>query len=242
MLKHIEVLDKYKGFMEESMFPYHSSDEYNKYFGRVPKFRYHTLKYCFDYFFEKQFKTIAELGTSRSFVDGKFPGCNEDEIKYWEPNNPSKWDWSAGCFTRVVAEIIQNIDINFFTVDLDPRHIFRSKVMTEEFSNVEYYSMSSEEFLQRGDGQLDFVYMDTGDMTPIENTAQLHLRESKLIVERNIVSDGGILLIDDVRSPVPKIVSNEKSDYGKAKYSIPYLQENGFEMVMDEYQVVMIKR
>jgi hypothetical protein len=67
-------------------------------------------------------------------------------------------------------------------------------------------------------------------------------RESKIIIENDLISKGGILLIDDVRSPLPKITSNESSDYGKAKYSIPYLEEDGFELVMDEYQVVMIKR
>lgn len=228
--------------MEESLFPYHPREEFEEYFGRVPKFRYHTLKYCLDYFFENNFKTIVELGTSRSFVDGKFPGCNEDDLKYWEPQNPEKWDWSAGCFTRVIGETIQNTDIDFITVDLDPRHINRSKIMTEGLSNIEYYVMSSEEFLESGDGMIDFLYMDTGDMTPIENTAQLHLRESKLIVEKNLISDGGIVLIDDVKNPGPKFISNEESDYGKAKYSIPYLIENGFELVMDEYQVVLQKK
>jgi predicted O-methyltransferase YrrM len=194
-----------------------------------------------NYFFKNDFKTIVELGTSRSFVDGKFPGCNEDNLKYWEPENPEKWDWSAGCFTRLIGEIIQDTDIDLITVDLDPRHIRRSKIMTEGLSNIEYYVMSSEQFLSEGEGQIDFLYMDTGDMTPIENTAQLHLRESKLIVEKNLISDGGLLLIDDVRSTVPKIISNEESDYGKAKYSIPYLQKNGFELVMDEYQVVLRK-
>jgi hypothetical protein len=56
-----------------------------------------------NYFFENNFKTIVELGTSRSFVDGKFPGCNEDDVKYWEPENPEKWDWSAGIFTKVFS-------------------------------------------------------------------------------------------------------------------------------------------
>jgi len=241
MSTYLEILDNYKDLMEESLFPYHSKEEYEKYFGRVPKFRYHTLNYCLNYFFENDFKTIVELGTSRSFVDGKFPGCNEDDLKYWEPENPEKWDWSAGCFTCLIGEIIQNTDIDLITVDLDPRHIRRSKIMTEGLSNIEYYVMSSEQFLSEGEGQIDFLYMDTGDMTPIENTAQLHLRESKLIVEKNLISDGGLLLIDDVRSPVPKITSNEESDYGKAKYSIPYLQKNGFELVMDEYQVVLRK-
>ena len=242
MSNYLEILNNYKDLMEESLLPYHSKEEYEKHFGFVPKFRYHTLKYCLDYFFENNFQTIVELGTSRSFVDGKFPGCNEDNVKYWEPKNPEKWDWSAGCFTRLVGEIIQNTDIDFITVDLDPRHIRRSSIITGEFSNIEYYVMSSEQFLSEGEGKIDFLYMDTGDMTPIEPTAQLHLREAKLIVERDIISDGGILLIDDVRSPVPKITSNEESDYGKAKYSIPYLRENGFELVMDEYQVVMIKK
>ena len=30
-------------------------------------------------------------------------------------------------------------------------------------------------------------------------------------------------------------------EYGKAKYSIPYLRDNGFEIIMDEYQVLMQK-
>jgi hypothetical protein len=186
--------------------------------------------------------TIVELGTTRSFVDGKFPGCNEDDIKYWEPENPDIWDWSAGCFTRIVGELIQGTDIDFITVDLEPRHIRRSKIVTEGLGNIEHVLMSSEEFLLSGEGKIDFLYMDTGDMSPIEPTAQLHLRESKILVENDLISDNGIILIDDVRNTTPKIISKEESDYGKAKYSIPYLMENGFELVMDEYQVVLVKK
>lgn len=228
--------------MEECFFPYYSKEQFEEYFGRVPKFRYDTFKYCWDNVKKNNFKTIVELGTTRSFVDGKYEGCNSDDVKYWEPENPDKWDWSAGCFTRVFGELIQGTDIELITVDMSQYHIQRSKTITSDMNNIEYFVMSSEEFLSSGEGQIDFLYMDTGDMTPIEFTAQLHLREAKIIVEKNIISDGGILLIDDVRSPLPKMTSNETSDYGKAKYSIPYLQENGFELVMDEYQVVMIKK
>ena len=77
-------------------------------------------------------------------------------------------------------------------------------------------------------------------MTPIEFTAQLHLREAKIIVERNILKDDGIILIDDVKSCVPKL-AGEISDYGKAKYSIPYFLENGYEIVMGEYQFILKK-
>lgn len=237
-----DAIEKYKKYMDEAHQSYCSDEEFIQYFGRVPKFRYDTMRYCWDYFLEKNFKTVVELGTSRSFVDGKYEGCNSDDTHYWEPENPDVWDWSAGCFTRVTAELIQGTDIDFITVDLSPHHITRSQIMTRGFNNIEHFVMSSEEFLESGDGKIDYLYMDTGDMTPIEPTSQLHLREAKIIVERDIMSDGGIILIDDVRNATPKKIAKEKSDYGKAKYSIPYLQENGFDIVMDEYQVVMVKK
>lgn len=236
-----DAIDKYKKYMDEAHTPYCTDEQFIEYFGRVPKFRYDTLRYCWDYFLENNFKLVVELGTSRSFVDGKQDGCNEDNIKYWQPDNPDVWDWSAGCFTRVIGELIQGTDIEFITVDLESRHIKRSKIMTKGFDNIEYFVMSSEDFLESGDGQIDFLYMDTGDMTPIEYTSQLHLREAQIIVEKDLISPGGLILIDDVRNATPKQISKEESDYGKAKYSIPYLEENGFEIVMDEYQVVMKK-
>ena len=221
---------------------YCSDEEFIQYYGRVPLFRYDTLKYCWNHFIKNDFKTIAELGTSRSFVDGKYPGCNSNDVSFWELNNPTVWDWSAGCFTRLIGLSIQDYeDVQLLTVDLEQAHINRCKVMTEGLKNIEYYTMSSEEFLDSGEGQIDFLYMDTGDMTPIEPTAQLHLREAKLLVEKDLISPNGIVLIDDVRNTTPKR-QGEQSDYGKAKYSIPYLIANGFELVMDEYQVVLIKK
>ena len=81
--------------------------------------------------------------------------------------------------------------------------------------------------------------MDTGDVTPIEPTAELHLRESKILVENDLISEDGIILIDDVRNP--QSMKQNDDEYGKEKYSIPYLRDNGFEIIMDEYQVLMQK-
>jgi len=225
--------------MDGAFVPYYKNEDFIKFYSRVPKFRYDTFKYCWDYFLEKNFKTIVEMGTSRSFVDGKFPGCNSDDPKYWDISNPEIWDWSAGCFTRVFGELIQDTDIDLITLDLEAKHIERCKVITSNLKNIQYFVMSSEDFLLNGEGQIDFLYMDTGDVTPIEPTAQLHLRESKILVEKNLISENGLILIDDVRNPQSK--KQDDSEYGKAKYSIPYLQENGFSIIMDEYQIVMEK-
>ena len=87
---------------------------------------------------------------------------------------------------------------------------------------------------------IDLLYVDTGDMTPIEPTALLQLEEAIVVIERNLITPNGIILIDDVRNQTPKQFG-ETSDLGKAKYSIPYFLEHGFTIIADEYQVILQK-
>ena len=71
-----------------------------------------------------------------------------------------------------------------------------------------------------------------------EFTAELHKREAILIVKHDILKDDGIILIDDVRNPCNDF---SKKNLGKSKYSIPYLLNNGYEIIADEYQVILKK-
>lgn len=233
-------MEKYKYFLDNAMKYYQSDEEVIKYFQRIPLSRYYTFKYCLDLINLLENPIIIELGTSRSFVDGRFDGCNSNDIHYWDPDNPEKWDWSAGCFTRVFSELTNNCNLQ--TVDIEENHINRCKLMTKDFSNkIKYIVSSSENFLNNClPKSVDLLYLDTGDMTPIENTAQLHLREAKIIIQKDILKDNGLILIDDVRNCTPK-KAGEISDYGKAKYSIPYFLENGYKIVMDEYQIILKK-
>lgn len=231
-------LEIHKNYLEKAIDYYFAEDEQIKYFGTKPKSRYHSFKYCYDNL-KKDKPLIVELGTSRSFVCGRFEGCNSDDVKYWEPNNPEKWDWSAGSFTKVFSNLYPNSD--FHTLDLMKSHINRCKIMNADRNNITYHVSSSEDFLEKFDKKIDLLYLDTGDMTPIEDTAQLHLREAKIIIEKDILAKNGIILIDDVKSVVPKKIDGETSDLGKAKYSIPYFLENGYESVFNEYQTVLKK-
>lgn len=234
----MNFLEANKNFLDKAIDYYYSKEEQEKYFLEKPKSRYYTFKYCFDNINNKVNPIIVELGTSRSFVDGRFEGCNSNDSKFWEPNNPEKWDWSAGIFTKVFSNLFPNSI--FYTVDLIKSHIDRCKIMNSDSKNIIYSVSSSEDFLNNFSGKIDLLYLDTGDMTPIEYTAQLHLREAKIIVEKDIINKGGIILIDDVKSIVPK-KHGESSDLGKAKYSIPYFLENGYEIIMSEYQYILKK-
>jgi hypothetical protein len=82
-------------------------------------------------------------------VDGRFDGCNSDDVKYWDPKNKEKWDWSAGSFTKVFSNLFLLSD--FHTLDLIKSHIERCKIMNSDMKNITYHISSSEDFLNTFD-------------------------------------------------------------------------------------------
>ena len=61
------------------------------------------------------------------------------------------------------------------------------------------------------------------------------------MVERDLIAPHGLILIDDVKNGTPRKFG-EISEYGKAKYSLAYFLEHDFEILMDEYQVLLRKK
>lgn len=247
----VPLLSWAENHIEQSLAPYKEFLEQGTYAGQdwssfdpLPKSRYETFKVAFEHFEQNQGKVILELGTSRSFTHGGHPGCNSDNPSFWTPNNPENWDWGAGFFTRMAALSLHHLSPEFHTLDLMASHIARCKIMTSDFKDILHYHVSSSEtFLQTCSfpNGIDLLYLDTGDMTPIEPTALLQLREAVIIVERNLIKPGGIILIDDVKNQTPKQYG-DLSGLGKSKYALPYFLDHGFEMLMDEYQVLLRKK
>jgi len=234
------TLEEYKPFLEQGTYNEHDWSFWKK----RPESRYETFKTAFEHFAKGKGRIIVELGTSRSFVDGKYPGCNCNETHFWNPKEISKWDWGAGMFTYVAADVLGHLNPEFHTVDLMRDHIGRCRHMTKPFERfMHYHVRSSERFLKHWPKRkkIDLLYLDTGDISPVEPTAMLHLREAKIIVARNLLADDGIILIDDVRHPVPIKLDGDQTGLGKAKYSIPYFLKNGFELIQDEFQIILRK-
>lgn len=182
---------------------------------------------------------VLELGTSRSFVDGRFEGCNSDDKKYWQKDRPEMWDWGAGCFTLVFGLAGQYVD----TVDLISSHIHRCEYMTDSLCiyNVTHYVENSLNFLRDTLYKYDLIYLDTGDMWPIETSIELQLQESQIIVERNLLTPNGLILIDDVMNGTPREMGDKTNKFGKSEKSLPFLQKNGFKVDFAGYQYILSK-
>jgi len=205
--------------------------------------RYKTFEKAFKLLeenFQEKTRTIVELGTTRSYVGGHLEGCLSSDDRFWKKGQCELWDWSAGCFTIIAAEYCNESkkENEFYTVDLSKEHLRRSKKMTEDIYNkINYIESSSESFLKTFDGNIDFLYIDTGN--PDSHTRNLQLREAKVIVERQIISKKGIILIDDAYRPD----AIKDSDYvNKSEYSVPYFLLKGFELVYSDYQTLLIKK
>jgi len=234
----VTKLKKYKQFLEKGTY---EGQDYS-HFKVKPKSRYHTFKTAFKHFEENKGKILVELGTTRSFVTGGLPGCLSSNSRYWQPNNPEAWDWGAGCFTRLAAECLKHMDPIIYTIDISSAAIQICKTITQDFQGIMRYSRcSSIDFLRTCNFPqgIDLLYLDTGNMD--EQTARLQLQEAQIIVERNLIADNGIILIDDVKNPTPRKLYGDTSGLGKSKYALPYLLNNGFEMIEDEYQIILKK-
>ena len=173
---------------------------------------------------------IVELGTSRSFVDGNVNGCCSPDSSFWQPENPCSWDWGAGVFTKVFSDNLKGEQFKLYTIDPNDTAISIVTTMCKDNKEVQIIKDYSTTFLSSIDFKIDFLYMD--HMESGEEACIKHLEDSKLIVERNLINENGIILIDDVGVNITET---------KGKYSIPFLLENGFEKVLHEYQVLLTK-
>jgi hypothetical protein len=219
--------------------------------GRYERFlgkRYPSVALSFERIANKTSPIIVELGSSRSYVSGGNDGCMDDDPKYWDPDRPERWDWGAGIFSRVCAEIIAGTGASLHSVDPSPKAMRISKTITSGIdATVSFHQTTSTEFLRSLSEPIDLLYMDHHETC--EEGAVLHRSDSELIVEQEILASDGTILIDDVHVHGPvrkgatgllrKLAGKDELHYGKGKYSIPYLRGHGFRVLFEGYQVVM---
>lgn len=227
MTLHLDVLDRYRRFLGK---------------------RHRSVALSFERIADKERPIIVELGSSRSYVSGGNEGCMDDDPRYWDPDRPERWDWGAGIFSRICAEIIAGTEASLHSVDPSEKAMRIAETITGGIdANISFHQTTSTEFLRSLREPVDLIYMDHHETC--EEGAMLHRSDAELILERGILAPDGTILIDDVHvhglvrehatSLLRRLTGKGGLHHGKGKYSIPFLRERGFRIELEDYQVVL---
>lgn len=187
--------------------------------------RKETFTKAYDMIKDKNNIVIVELGTSRSFKSWGISNDTND----WHPFDAEKWAWSDGCFTKLFADNLMNKNYIIYTIDPCPNAIKVVKTMIGENNKVKILQMKSTDFLNNFNDKIDLLYMD--HLESGEMACKVHLQDAKIVIEKNLMKDDGIILIDDC----------PEDQIGKGKYSIPYLLNNGYMTLIHQYQMILKK-
>jgi glycosyltransferase involved in cell wall biosynthesis len=189
-----------------------STDQGIRYFEKYKN----QLDYTFRSRFSSMYKSMEflhSLGTS---------DVNIVEIGTLRDNNKG-----GGHSTYKFGEYCSKFGGTLHTVDILSEAIDYSMRASAKYQPwIKYYIQDSEEFLHNFAAKIDFLYLDGYDSTPGNETqaSQKQLNEIKIALPK--LNKKCVVLLDDADLP----------EGGKAKLSSQFLIDNGFELVVDNYQ------
>jgi hypothetical protein len=173
--------------------------------------RYVTFKRAFELMKERNVKTIVETGTSRYGA----MNCIKD-----------------GCSTILFAEWASQNDAHIYSVDIDPQAIkFAKKSLGSLASYVDFHLEDSVSFLSGFNQKIDFLYLDSFDYDRYDPYPSQNHHYREIVAAYPHLSPTSIILIDDHGLP----------GGGKGKLAIEFLIQRGWRILMDEYQVILVR-
>lgn len=175
-------------------------------------------------------KTLIEIGSTREVISSQ--NSSEHFIKFCKENN-----------------------MFFISIDMDPdcsqNVIFFMK--KHNFLNGKAITMKGEDFLKSYDKSIDFIYLDAFDfyhpghsnyrqyryekylgcqiMNDDKKCHKMHLDCCENMLDK--LTDNSLIFFDDV------IDKNKK---GKAVTAIPFLLQNGFEIINHQYDTMALQK
>jgi hypothetical protein len=158
--------------------------------------------------------------------------------------------------TKVLAEMAKKLGMHFITVDPDEGAYKRSKdILSKIDETYEAIQALGEKWLDEFEGELHLIYMDAFDNVlehwkhkdstiktysdrgieiTNENSWTMHLEASKAALIKVVIN--GFICFDDT-------ALKRDGWYGKGKLAVPYLLDNGYEIVDNDYDnCVLLQR
>ncbi|MEL7269100.1 MAG: class I SAM-dependent methyltransferase [Bacteroidota bacterium] len=175
-----------------------------------------TFRQTMDLMQRTQAKIIVETGTSREGLKGaKSNGAATLVFGKWAKEN--------GAF-------VHSVDISEASVAKAQEEVTRQHL--DDF--VQLHLSDSLVFLENFDSAVDLLYLDSydysNDLEVQRKSQEHHLAEFKNIEGK--LHDKSIVLIDDCDLP----------NGGKGKLVIDYMEKNGWKIVTEAYQVLLVRK
>lgn len=181
--------------------------------GRIPpeNHRFPTFSIALELIEERNLQTIVETGTSR----------------YGDEN--CLWD---GCSTLIFADCAKHIGGIVYSVDIDGNALEKCRcALDEEREFVSLVKADSVEFLRGFNQPIDFLYLDSYDFEILNPrpSQEHHLKE--VMAAEPWLTENAVIMIDDCALP----------HGGKGKLVIQYLQKQGWKILENNYQVILVR-
>ena len=162
--------------------------------------------------YERKLKIIVETGTSRG----------KEKFFFFK-----KINWKDGMSTLIFADFANQIKGELHTCDISKKNIDNAKDFTKEFSkNIFFYVDDSVNFLKNFKSNIDFLYLDSFDGHNVELASQHQLNEAKNAI--NKLNNNSIVMLDDKGA--------------KTLYSLEFLKENGFHIIEESDNQVLLSK
>ncbi len=165
---------------------------------------------------ERQARVMIETGTSRNGLrNAKSDGAATIVFGKWAKLNNA---------------FLHSVDINEESTNAAQKEVYAQDL--QEY--VKIHLSDSLAFLERFDENVDFLYLDSYDYSndpEVQLKSQTHhLKEFKIIENR--LHEKTIVLIDDCRLP----------NGGKGKLVVDYMVKKDWKILMNEYQILLIRK
>lgn len=187
------------------------------YFKKYKKQLNHTFRSRFDTMYTA-LKLLAEHAESPVIVE---VGTLRDSTK------------GGGHSTYKFGEFCARFNGRLHTVDILPEAIEFSQKATADFQPwISYHVEDSEKFLKNIPGKIDMLYLDGFDSTPGQELAASKKQLGEIKAALPHLSNHCVVLLDDADLP----------EGGKAKFSSEFLKKHGFDLEIDAYQQLYVRR
>ena len=177
--------------------------------------RRNTFRRCLDLLNKINARTIIETGTSREGLHGaKSNGAATIVFGKWAKLNQA---------------FLHSVDISEKSVSAAQKEVMAQGLVDA----VQIHLSDSIAFLKIFTEKVDFLYLDSYDYSndvAVQQKSQIHhLNEFKAIEEK--LHENSIVLIDDCDLP----------NGGKGKLVVDYMLKKGWKVVMNEYQILLVR-